>query len=714
MVEPILAPNSSWFSQGGTTVTRSSITEIEIVDSYTPTGNETASWDASAALDGSVMAYVTGTKLTIAGNGSGCIYANEDASYIFSAIKAEDPTPDDNVDDRDLFKNVTAINGLAVLDVSKATTLEGLFYEMNSITSITGVKGWDTSNVTSMKNVFRRCTSLTYLPEIIGWNTGNVVNMAAMFCGNSYIGDMNLLELDLSKWDVSNVEDMGHVFYGCSKLTTLDLSKWNTSKVISLDHTFCDCWSLTSLNLSGWDTRNVQTFRAMFNDCHSLTELDLSSFDTGSAIVLNQMFERCTALKTIKGLENFKTTSFVNADQGLPASKYSELSEMFRDCSSLTEIDIRGFNTHFINSAQNMFNGCSTLRTIYVSQEWSNNLTIKHSTDMFKGCTNLVGGSGFKFDSAMVDATYAHIDDGAEAQGYFTEAPPLTVAVGGKALFRIAREIREVAETNVKYTPAEMITAIGEMSGADIPDVPDGDPVAKIGDTTYTSVSDALAVAQAGETVEMIADAVEGNITIPVGVKLDLRAYQLTANSVNGLPESVITGDIYDGNLTTCARLVMPKENLHLQTIPDYRTDDAGITRSYVPVWAGEYYIFSSVRYVLRSIAASENDNGTINIKFSYTFPAVVRTLCFSNGVIPAGICFICIIKEYTASEIWSYMGADATEGISPIIVKGNAVSLADTNCNSYTDLVFKFEFKYDCGIVETFEYTYADYVTTT
>lgn len=707
MAEPILAPNSSWFSQGGTTLTRASITEIDIVDSYTPTGNETASWDASEALDGSVMAYVTGTKLTIAGNGTGCIYANPDSEYTFSATQ----TDLDSAGNRDFFKNVTTINGLANLDVSKVTTLRNFFYEMVSITAITGVKEWDTSNITSMKGVFRRCISLTYLPEISGWNTGNVENMNSMFCGESHIGDMNLMELDLNGWDVSNVVDLGHMFYGCSKLTALDLSKWNTSKVTNLDHTFCDCFKLSVLNVAGWNTSNVQNFRAMFNDCYNLTELDLSTFDTSNALSLNQMFERCSKLKTIKGLENFKTTSFKNADQGLPAYEFTELGEMFLNCSSLTEIDIRGFDTPFINAAYSMFNGCSALRTIYVSQEWSDNLTIKHSTDMFTGCTNLVGGSGFKFDTAVVDATYAKIDGGTEAPGYFTEAPPITVAVGGKTLFRIAREIRNVAETEVQYTPAEMIVAISELSGSD---VPTGDPVAQIGDTTYTSVSDALSAAQAGETVVMIADAVEGNVTIPVGVKLDLGAHQLTANSVNGLPGSVITGDRYDGTLATCARLVTPKENLNLQAIPDRRTDDAGITRSWVPLWSGECYVFGSVRYNEKSVTVTEEDNGKIAVKTGYTFNSNARTLCFSNGIIPAGLYFVGIVLYYTKNGLPTYEFCDGTEVLSSYIANGYELHFSNAGCNSFTDLVFKIEFKYDCGIIESFEYTYADYVTAT
>ena len=39
---------------------------------------------------------------------------------------------------------------------------------------------------------------------------------------------------------------------------------------------------------------------------------------------------------------------------------------------------------------------------------------------MFFGCTSLIGGQGTKYDEAHVDYTYARIDRGAEAPGYFT------------------------------------------------------------------------------------------------------------------------------------------------------------------------------------------------------------------------------------------------------------------------------------------------------
>ena len=46
-----------------------------------------------AAKDGSIMVYVTGTVLTIAGNGSGKIYMNEDSNSCCMKVSAEKAKP---------------------------------------------------------------------------------------------------------------------------------------------------------------------------------------------------------------------------------------------------------------------------------------------------------------------------------------------------------------------------------------------------------------------------------------------------------------------------------------------------------------------------------------------------------------------------------------------------------------------------------------------
>lgn len=210
---PMLASGSTWFTQGGTTVKRANITDIEIVREYTPSGNETASWDASAEKNRSVMAYVNGTKLTIAGNGYYAIWANPNSSYAFA-----DSAKKDN------FKNVWNFNGLPLLNVGKATDITRIFCFCGSqlLSSKTpmyfDVANWNVSNVTSMGGAFIQVPAET-LP-IDDWDVSSSTNFADMFTGC-----LLLRELDLSKWVVSDNADTSYMLYGNSLLEKVTLGE---------------------------------------------------------------------------------------------------------------------------------------------------------------------------------------------------------------------------------------------------------------------------------------------------------------------------------------------------------------------------------------------------------------------------------------------------------------------------------------------------------
>lgn len=66
-----------------------------------------------------------------------------------------------------------------------------------------------------------------------------------------------------------------------------------------------------------------------------------------------------------------------------------------------------------------MFYETTNLKTIYTSNKFSTN-SVTMSTDMFKEATNLVGGSGTKYNSSYTDKTYAYIDTGTSNPRYFT------------------------------------------------------------------------------------------------------------------------------------------------------------------------------------------------------------------------------------------------------------------------------------------------------
>ena len=92
---------------------------------------------------------------------------------------------------------------------------------------------------------------------------------------------------------------------------------------------------------------------------------------------------------------------------------------MFRGCTSLTTIDLSGWDTSKVTYMSTMFENCYYLKTIYVSDKW-NISNVTDSEDMFGSCTGLVGGAGTTYNSSYTDKTYARIDGLNNLPGYLT------------------------------------------------------------------------------------------------------------------------------------------------------------------------------------------------------------------------------------------------------------------------------------------------------
>ncbi len=155
----------------------------------------------------------------------------------------------------------------------------------------------------------------------------------------------------------------------------------------------------------------------MFNNCSSLTTLDLSNFNTANVTDMNCMFSDCSSLTTLD-LSNFNTANV------------KDMELMFYYCSSLTTLDLSNFNTANVTYMRKLFYGCSGLNAIFVGDDWSTASVVK-SLGMFDDCTKLYGGKGTAYNAYITDATYAKIDGGKDAPGYFTKSgdPAFTTPV---------------------------------------------------------------------------------------------------------------------------------------------------------------------------------------------------------------------------------------------------------------------------------------------
>ena len=350
------------------------------------------------------------------------------------------------------------IEGLDNLNTTNVTDMSWMFYNCKALTRL-DVSSLNTQNVTKMNYMFSGCSALTTL-DLSNFNTAKVTNMSFML-GYCYA----LTTLDISNFKTEKVTDMSAMFYGCSALTTIYCNyTWTCS---SSSEMFNGCTSLkgavpfdsskndvsmanpytgyfTATNDSEAyaveygttltfyydllrDTRSGTVYTAF--DEHQWTGTDITKvvFDATFNYYLPtstaSWFKDCSKLAAIEGLDNLNTRNVTDMGgmfKGCSAltsldvsnfntTKVTDMSNMFNGCSALTELDLLNFNTEKVTNMGNMFSGCSALTTINCSRAW----TCNESTDMFKGCTSLIGAVAY--DASKTDVTMAN-----PLTGYFT------------------------------------------------------------------------------------------------------------------------------------------------------------------------------------------------------------------------------------------------------------------------------------------------------
>ena len=79
-------------------------------------------------------------------------------------------------------------------------------------------------------------------------------------------------QLDVSKWNVSNVKDMKYMFRNCSKFDS-DLSNWDISNVTNMKYMFQNCENFKAKDLDKWNISNVKNMEYMFDNCMKLKKI---------------------------------------------------------------------------------------------------------------------------------------------------------------------------------------------------------------------------------------------------------------------------------------------------------------------------------------------------------------------------------------------------------------------------------------------------------
>ena len=213
-------------------------------------------------------------------------------------------------------------------------------------------------------------------------------------------------------WD----ETTGTLYFDCDIEIPTVGSTWTTSQNETI--TVSQIWSgdevLSYSEAYGWVTDDIQ------NAC---TKVVIGDMGEDTPKFCNRWFYNFSNLTSIEGFCNLVTKDVKSMESmfagcakltslnliGFETQNVSNMVRMFSGCTKLSELFLSTFDISSLRFIDGMFENCTSLKTIYVDESlW--NTDGAWGTDMFSGCTSLVGGNGTVYDSENTGVDYAQVD----------------------------------------------------------------------------------------------------------------------------------------------------------------------------------------------------------------------------------------------------------------------------------------------------------------
>lgn len=245
-----------------------------------------------------------------------------------------------------------------------------------------------------------------------------------------YMGDIRVLDNSLEKISFKWVypyyflKDATRMFFNCTNLKEADLSGLASDNVTSMEEMFIGCTKLEVVNL--WNTHkanfmeNVTKTQKMFQGCSRLNKLTLPrKVKTEKLESMFSMFKGCSSLTALdlsgwnlnnvidmSGLFQYcSSLTSLKLPKVLDTKKIQSMTSMFSGCSALTSIDLSGWNVENVTEMGDLFYDCSNLKVLNLSGWTPKSLTKIYR--MFLNCTSLenINLSGWNLEN-MTEIQY--------------------------------------------------------------------------------------------------------------------------------------------------------------------------------------------------------------------------------------------------------------------------------------------------------------------
>ena len=141
------------------------------------------------------------------------------------------------------------------------------------------------------------------------------------------------------------------------------------------------------------------TMNDWFVSCTGLASADLGKLDPSKTKDMSGMFYKCSSLTELD-LSGWNTAASEGSQTVKSTKNVTDMGFMFYGCSGLASLDLSNFNTGNVTDMGYMFNGCSGLASLDVSNFNTGNVT--DMGDMFNGCSRLASLDVSNFNTGNV------------------------------------------------------------------------------------------------------------------------------------------------------------------------------------------------------------------------------------------------------------------------------------------------------------------------
>lgn len=148
-----------------------------------------------------------------------------------------------------------------------------------------------------------------------------------------------------------------------------------------------DCFRLRSLDISGLYTPNVTNFLEMFYNCRTLPiTFDLRHWSVSKATTFNNMFYGCSSISSINltgwntekltstGLNNMFDSCYnlkrIYGIENFYTNNCTQLTNVFSNCRSLQQLDLSNWNTNKVTTFVNLFYDCFRISDLSFVKNW--------------------------------------------------------------------------------------------------------------------------------------------------------------------------------------------------------------------------------------------------------------------------------------------------------------------------------------------------------